>query len=293
MGNKLNLFIMGGDTRQIEVAKIVAQKGVNVHMVGFNQVADADIDSMKIAFDKIDYSQVDAFLVPVSGIGEKGEIEAHFSEESIILTEGALAKTPEHCVVYTGISTPYLDQLIEATNRKLVPLFKRNDMAILNSIPTAEGALKIAIENTDTMIHGSRISVLGYGRIGKTIARVFSAIGANVRVGARKAEDLARITEVGLTPFHLNNLDEEIIKTDICINTIPKLILTQSIISKMSKHTLILDVASKPGGTEFEYAKKAGIKTIWALGLPGKFAPKSAGEILGKVFSEVLEEDFK
>jgi dipicolinate synthase subunit A len=292
MKKNFHMVIVGGDVRQIEVAKIIRDKGAKVSLVGFTKLSDDSIEKIKCGFQEIDYSQVDAILVPVSGLDHEGKVEARYSDEEISLTEKHLENTPEHCVIYTGVKTPYLTKLMETTGRKVVPMFARDDMAILNSIPTAEGTLKVAIEHTDFMIHGSKVMVLGYGRVGKTIARLFASVGAKVHVGARKEADLARIIEVGLTPFQLKDLGDEVKNMDICINTIPHMMLTPEVLDKMDHDTLIIDVASKPGGTDFEYAKEKGIKALLELGIPGKVAPKSAGAIIAKVLIDVLETKF-
>jgi len=292
MQKNFHMLIVGGDVRQIEVAKIMSDLGTKVSLVGFTQVSDDSIEKLKCGFQEIDYSRIDSILVPVSGIDAEGKVDARYSDEDITLTKKNLENTPEHCVIYTGIMTPYLTKLMETIGRKVVPMFARDDMAILNSIPTAEGTLKVAIEHTDFMIHGSTVMVLGYGRVGKTIARLFDAVGANILVGARKEADLARIIEMGLTPFQLKNLAAEIDNVDICINTIPHMMLTPEVLDKMNRDTLIIDVASKPGGTDFEYAKEKGIKALLELGIPGRVAPKSAGAIIAKVLVELLETEF-
>ena len=81
--------------------------------------------------------------------------------------------------------------------------------------------------------------------------------------------------------------------SDICINTIPHPIVTATVISKMPAHTLIIDLASKPGGTDFRYAEKRGIKALLAPSLPGIVAPKTAGNILANVLSQLLQDDFE
>lgn len=203
-----------------------------------------------------------------------------------------LEKTPEHCTVYSGISNPYLTGITKQANRKLVQLFARDDVAIYNSIPTVEGTIMMAIQHTDFTIHGSKVAVLGLGRVGMSVARTFHALGARVKVGARKSEHIARITEMGLEPFLLSDIGKAVSDTDICINTIPHQIVTASVISRMPAHTLIIDLASKPGGTDFRYAEKRGIKALLAPGLPGIVAPKTAGQILANVLSQLLMEDF-
>jgi len=133
--------------------------------------------------------------------------------------------------------------------------------------------------------------VLGFGRTGMSVARAFQSLGAHVKVGARRSEHIARITEMMFTPFHMQNIEQEVGDIDIVINTIPHLVVTANVISKMPAHTLVIDLASKPGGTDFRYAEKRGVKALLAPGLPGIVAPKTAGQILANVLSQLLAED--
>ncbi len=104
----------------------------------------------------------------------------------------------------------------------------------------------LAIQHTDYTIHGSKVAVLGLGRTGMTIARTFAALRANVKVGQSSAH-LARITEMGLIPFHTDELKEHVKDIDICINTIPSMILNQTVLSSMTPKTLILIWPHVPG----------------------------------------------
>ncbi|ALC83460.1 MULTISPECIES: dipicolinate synthase subunit DpsA [Bacillus] len=290
MLNGMHILIAGGDSRHIELIKKLTGADARVFLTGFEDLPSEFENASKVKIDDINLSIVDSIILPVSGIHEKGKVEASFSQNDVFITKEIISKTKNHCVLYSGISTPYLDDIVKSTNRSLVTIFDRDDVAILNSIPTAEGALKLAIEHTDVTIHGSNLLVLGFGRVGMTVARTFSSIGAKVKVCVRNAADAARITEMGLEPLFFDTLEKEVSANDICINTIPKQVLTSSIISKMPDHTLIIDLASKPGGTDFQFAQKQGIKALWALGLPGKVAPKTAGEIMANVLFDLLKE---
>src|SRR5690606_34260024 len=150
--------------------------------------------------------------------------------------------------------------------------------------------LMMAIQNTDITIHGSKVLVLGFGRVGMSVARAFACLGAKVKVGANKTSDLARITEMGLTPFDTNELIQHVSDIDICINTVPAPIVTANVLAQMPTNALIIDLASKPGGTDFRYAEKRGIKALLAPGLPGIVAPKTAGLILANVLAVLLKE---
>ncbi|MGJ7921011.1 dipicolinic acid synthetase subunit A [Neobacillus sp. LXY-4] len=287
----LQIAVMGGDARQLEIIRKLTEMDAKLSLVGFEQLDHAFTGAIKEKIEDLDFSLVDAIILPVPGTSLEGKVETIFSNEKVVLTEEMISNTPSHCTIYSGISNNYLTGITKKANRRLVLLFERDDVAIYNSIPTVEGTIMLAIQHTDFTIHGSNIVVLGLGRVGMSVARTFHALGAKVKVGARRSEHIARITEMGLTPFLLNDLEQSVKDTDICINTIPYPIVTASVISKMPAHTLIIDLASKPGGTDFRYAEKRGIKAILAPGLPGIVAPKSAGQILANVLTQLLKDD--
>ncbi|MCM3689862.1 dipicolinic acid synthetase subunit A [Neobacillus niacini] len=287
----MQIAVIGGDARQLEIIRKLTELDARLSLIGFEQLDHAFTGAVKEKLDEVDFSNMDALILPVPGTNLEGHVETIFSNEKVILTAEMLLKTPEHCTIYSGISNTYLNGITKEANRPLVQLFERDDVAIYNSIPTVEGTIMMAIQHTDFTIHGSNITVLGLGRVGMSVARTFHALGAKIKVGARKTEHIARITEMALTPFHLNEIEQQVKDTDILINTIPLLIVTASVISKLPAHTLIIDLASKPGGTDFRYAEKRGIKALLAPGLPGIVAPKTAGQILANVLAQLLQDD--
>lgn len=287
----MQIAVIGGDARQLEIIRKLTELDARLSLIGFEQLDHAFTGAVKEKLDEVDFTNMDALILPVPGTNLEGHVETIFSNEKVILTAEMLMKTPDHCTIYSGISNTYLNGITKEANRELVQLFERDDVAIYNSIPTVEGTIMMAIQHTDFTIHGSNIAVLGLGRCGMSVARTFHALGAKVKVGARKSEHLARITEMALTPFHLNDLVKEVKDIDILINTIPLQIVSASVISKMPAHTLIIDLASKPGGTDFRYAEKRGIKALLAPGLPGIVAPKTAGQILANVLAQLLQDD--
>lgn len=287
----LQIAVIGGDARQLEVIRKLAELDARLSLIGFEQLDHVFSGVYKEKLSEINFGEIDAIILPVTGTNIEGQVETIFSNEEVQLTEEIILKTPAHCTIYSGISNSYLDSISKKANRKLVKLFERDDVAIYNSIPTVEGTIMMAIQHTEFTIHGSTVAVLGLGRVGMSVARAFHHLGAKVKVGARRTEHIARIVEMGLTPFHLKDLDTEVKDLDICINTIPHLIVNAAVIQKMPTQTLIIDLASKPGGTDFRYAEKRGIKALLAPSLPGIVAPKTAGRILGNVLTKLLEED--
>jgi dipicolinate synthase subunit A len=287
----LNIAIIGGDARQLEVIRKLSTLDATIHLVGFDQLDHGFTGTNKINLEEVPFDELDGMILPVSGTGLNGKVETIFSNKEVILTREILAKTKTECIVFSGISNAYLDKITQETNHKLIKLFERDDVAIYNSIPTVEGTIMMVIQHTDITIHGSNVMVLGLGRVGMSVARTFANLSAKVKVGARKPEHLARISEMGLKGFHLDVLKDEVKDIDVCINTIPVPIVTANVISNFPAHTLIVDLASKPGGTDFRYAEKRGIKALLAPGLPGIVAPKTAGQIIANVLAQLLSDN--
>ena len=159
-----------------------------------------------------------------------------------------------------------------------------------NTIPTAEGAIEIAIAETPITIHGSKSLVLGYGKIGKILAKDLFGLGAETFAMARKHADLAMIEGHGYEPLPLSSLKNRIHEFDIIFNTVPALILDDDILSNVRRDALVIDLASKPGGVDFDAAGRHGLKVIWALSLPGKIAPITSGAIIKDTIMNIISE---
>lgn len=289
----LHIAVLGGDARQLEVIRKLTELDAKVTLIGFEQLDSGFTSASKELIADANFEDLDAILLPVPGTNIEGVVDTIFSNEKVVLTKEILDSTPEHCTIYSGISNSYLDSIIAASNRKLVKLFERDDVAIYNSIPTVEGTIMMVIQHTEYTIHNSKVAVLGLGRTGMSVARTFHSLGAKVKVGARRSEHIARIVEMGLEAFEFKNIEEALKDVDVVINTVPTLIVTASVISKLQSHALIIDLASKPGGTDFRYAEKRGIKALLAPGLPGIVAPKTAGQIIGNVLTQLLIDDLE
>lgn len=289
MSHTKHILIIGGDKRYITMIHSLAKQVLQLHIVGFKDVdfSHANIYSHHL-LDTVPVKEIDAILLPVAGCDSNGAIALSLPKGEITLTSEFLLQTKSTCTIYSGIASPYLKTLTRQTNRKLVDFFSRDDIAIANSIPTAEGALEIAMKETDITIHGANVLVTGFGRVGITTARLFHQVGANVTVSARKTADFERIKEMRLTPIHHNTLANTA-HIDIFINTVPFLLINETIIRQMKASALIIDLASAPGGVDFEAAEEQGIHAIHALALPGYVASKKAGEIIAEIIVHLLE----
>jgi dipicolinate synthase subunit A len=285
------IAVIGGDARYLElIRKLQALPNVSIVLVGFDKLEQGFTGLTQRELDEIEPEQLDIVVLPITGTDENGEVETVFSDRPITLTEAWFKKLNSNTIIFTGNASSYLKKQTSERDLDLVPLLKRNDVAIYNSIPTAEGTIMMAIEHTDYTIHSSNVVVTGFGRVGKTVANKFSNLGANVRVASKHAPDLARAREMNLGAIQLDQLKNQVHDCDLLINTIPDLVIRQEAIEKLPAHTVIIDLASHPGGVDFEFAKKRGIKAILAKSLPGIVAPKTSGEILANVIIQILDE---
>lgn len=287
----IRVLLIGGDARQLEVIRVLSDKDASIKLAGFDNLQHAFSGATKTELVPETFSGIDAVVLPPVGTGHDGRIDSIFSAQELVLTDAHIAEMPKQAKVYTGMANAYLLDLCGRHGIEVVELFKRDDVAIYNSIPTAEGALMMAIQHTDITVHGSRCLVLGMGRTGLTLARMLAALGAEVRMGVHREAQFARAYEMGLAPFHTSELGETASGADLVFNTIPAKIIDARIIARLPHRAVIIDLASKPGGTDFRFAEKRGIKAILAPGLPGIVAPKTAGRIIARVLDRLLLED--
>lgn len=287
---KKAVFI-GGDARQLEVIERFAELDASITLIGFDNLQNQFTGMKKTQLSPQALAEADVMLLPPVGTDDKGRVESLFSSEELILTSEHFHALPNHAVVYTGMAKPFLQNSCLQYNIRLVELFKRDDVAIYNSIPTAEGALMMAIQNTDITIHGSCCMVLGMGRTGLTMARTLKGLGARVKIGVRRPEHYARAKEMGYEPFMTSQINEYVNDIDLLFNTIPTMIVTAQVIANIPHRAVIIDLASKPGGTDFRFAEKRGIKALLAPGLPGIVAPKTAGQIIANTVNQLIMED--
>ncbi|CDQ40066.1 MULTISPECIES: dipicolinic acid synthetase subunit A [Virgibacillus] len=283
------IAVIGGDARYLElIRQLQALTETTIVLVGFDKLEQGFTGLKQLDIYDVEPSKLDAVVLPITGIDQAGRVEAVFSEKPIYLTSDWFQQLQESTLVFTGITNSYLTEAAEKASIQLIPLLDRDDVAIYNSIPTAEGTIMMAIEHTDFTIHSSRVMVVGFGRVGNTVANKFSSLGAKVSVSATRIKDLARITEMGLTAVPLEALADHMQECDLLINTIPAPVVEKDAMKHLPSHAVIIDLASKPGGTDFQYANQRGIKAILAKSLPGIVAPKTSGKILADVIKQFI-----
>ncbi len=278
--------IIGGDLRQFYMAKSILADKNNVLICGFEKIDEPDEKIINSSIESV-INSCEYIILPLPITRNGATINAPFSDKQTDLNEN-LYESLKNKKVFGGIISSIKKEV--KSSIKYLKDYYREDLIILNAVPTAEGAVKVALGEYKKTISKSKCLVVGYGRIGKVLAELLKNMGAEVTVSARKSEDMAWIDAQGYKSINLSN-NKNILDFDIIFNTVPAQIFNNNQLLLCRKETIIIDLASEPGGIDKESAKKLGIKFVHALGLPGKFFPQTSGEIIKKTIYKIIEEE--
>jgi len=287
--HKPQISVVGGDLRQIIAAEEIYSKGFDINIAGFDLYTDEEfiLESIDIK-TAINISKV--IILPLPVTHDKLHLNAPYSSDTTDIYD-ILRSLKKDQIVIGGKFTQNMRDLAKINNIRIIDYYDLEKLQIMNSIPTAEGAIAIAINESQFTLHSSNVTVLGFGRIGKTLAHMLSALGAKVTVTARKEEDITWARVYGYKTCKTSEIDTIIESSDIIFNTIPQIILDKQLIKKLKKNALVIDLASNPGGVDYKAADEIGLKVIWALSLPGKVAPVTSGKTLSEIIISILESE--
>ena len=149
---------------------------------------------------------------------------------------------------------------------------------IANAALTAEGAA--ALLARELPLPGAEALVLGFGRVGSLCARALERAGCSVTVAARRRESRVRAEAEGYAAADTVDLAPALGRSDVIVNTVPEPILTGALLRILREGTVLLELASPPGGVDAAAARELGLRYIRAPGLPGTYAPERAAAIL-------------
>ena len=285
--------VVGGDLRTIKLAKILAKEGNMVYTYGLEKAEELKEIKNIIFCEKLieAVKMVQVVIGPIPFSSDGINLNMPFSDGKLSIRE--FMHNLNAKILIAGTIAPDVYELANDEYIEIVDIMKREELAVLNTIATAEGAIEIAIANTNKILHGSNVLVLGFGRIGKVLARKLAGLSTKVTCAARKEEDLAWIKAYGHKGININQIDKNLSEFDVIINTVPQMILTAEKLGYVKQECLLIDLASNPGGIDKKVAKEKGLQLIWALALPGKVAPTTTAEFIKDTIYNILKEIYK
>ncbi len=281
--SKHKIAVIGGDRRQSYLAGMLADEGYECAVFAApntslgNATLSADADGA--------LRDADAVILPLPASRDGKTVNAPAFDGTVELSyiDG---KAPATAVIIGGMLRP------EAyPNRRTHDYYEGEELKLLNTIPTAEGAVAIAMNELPTTVKGTKTLLLGFGRVGKTLGRMLHDLGAELTVATRNRTEQAICDIMDIKTVDYASLPKTLPDYGLIFNTVPSVLLRDGLLEQINDETPVIDLATYPGGVDFDRADELGKHVIWALALPGKVAPKTAAAYIKKAVMRILKEE--
>ena len=258
------VLIIGGDKRLKSTKKQLDKENFLIDTLALYPDDDGKIED------------ADIIVLPVPTTKDGQTVFAPLSDKKIYLED---------------VKTKVQNQLILCCNYKFegknfIDYNTLDSFALLNAVPTAEGAIALAINETPYTLWKNNVLVIGFGRVGKILADRLKGMNANVTVSARKPQDFATLSALGYNYINTQKLCDIYLDFNVIFNTVDAEVLTKNALENCPAD-LIIDLSTK-GGFDLNYAKALGIKAFKPGGIPGVIAPETAGVILAKTVCDLI-----
>lgn len=283
----MRFAVVGGDRRSVLLCALLIQDGHRVRSWAL-EGAELDANVQKAGCLQGCVYGADCVVLPTP-CERNGRLIAPYASQPVQMTEIYQALWQGQTVCGGAFSD---ETNAAAAAAGVVPedILKRRDFAVENAALTAEGAIGLMISRSEKSLWRSRVLICGFGRIGKILALRLCALGCNVTVAARKAQDRAQARIFGCAAVGYAQLEPIIDSFDFVVNTVPVRIIGSELLCCMREGTTIVELASAPYGFDAELAENVGLDVVSAPGLPGKSAPYAAACLIRDAVYDILRE---
>lgn len=283
-------LVAGGDLRMKYAAGRLAEDSSNsVYLTG--NIFNSELpDRVKYTDDFSGTgTNFDYLVLPAPSTVDGETVNAPFSENKIYLS-GFLSLMKRKGIVFGGMINETVEKIFLPSDIEIYDYLKCEEFSIRNAVPTAEGAVQIAMEELSSVLYGKEILITGYGRIARVLSKILCAMGCSVTVSARKKSDIVWASVYGCRGVTIADAMGHPESYDVIFNTVPAVIIGKETLFRIKKNCLIIELASSPGGIDLSYASEYGHKIIRASGLPGKKSPETAGCIIADTVMDYISE---
>lgn len=281
----LHIILLGGDKREVTLYHCWKEAGISIKMAGFNKCSQIPAEDMVTVSDA---GKAHVFIAPLSGVKPDGTVRAMYTDNRTLQVRPYLEKGKGKKLLMSGSVDPGFKPGLPA-NITVHLTADDPELALLNAVPTAEGAIQKAMELSEITLHAGTALVIGYGRCGSVLAGKLKALNAQVTAVIRRREKEAEALACGIDAVYTASMSDAVSGSDYIFNTVPSMILDSGMLEKVKQESVIIDLASAPGGTDFKAAEELGLKALLLPGIPGKAAPRTAGEILCRVYPKLIQ----
>ncbi len=271
------VIIIGGDLRNFHLHDLCCSHAINAQLMGFDKI------DIRFPLEKRLIAEYSLIIGPIPLTLDGSSVYLPFSTTQITLVELNDTFAPNTKFI-TGLGgIPFESHVSE-----LIDLTKNENFLLKNAIPTVEGIVEILFRESDRTIHASRSLILGFGRIGTRLSKTLHDLGSEITIASNNPIEETKAACDGYQHIHLSKLLYSPLDFDYIINTIPCIHLTKDVIDRIELDTLIIDIASLPGGIDNIYAKQTGHRVIIAKGIPGKSSPRTGAHYIFDTISEQI-----
>ena len=283
-----NFAVIGGDKRNVALAEMLFRLGHRVKMYGFINYERETPMHCKNIYETI--SEADYVIGPIPCAHNGGVLNAPFHNGPIMVEDLFRLIKPAQTLI-AGYIKPEIFALADKYDIHTIDMLSREELLVQNAIPTAEGAIKIAIEETDITLHGNNMLVIGFGRIGTVLSGMLRGMGAQVSTVVNSGRGAALAKSCGHRAVSYTNMEERLREADVIFNTVPKILLDKHNMRYIKKNTLIVDLASPPYGVDVNDARDFGLKVLFTNSLPGKVAPVTTAGYILETINHIISEN--
>lgn len=291
MQQHISITCLGGDARSRAMATRLASLGAQITTWGlFDEGEVPRIDVASTVREALGACR--CVILPMPAFDAEGRLMCARSGAGghCVSAEWLLSHVDPGTCVYGGLLSEQVCAMAQARDIRLLDYAAMEEVQVLNAVPTVEGALCLAMQALNVTLWRARVAVLGYGRIGALLSERLGEMGAFVTVAARKLRDVARAEVAGHRALWMKGETSLAPLTsgfDVIFNTIPSRVLSPSLMKNMPKETVMIELASKPGG--WDPKGEMSCRAIYAPGLPAKHTPITAGKILADCLWPLLK----
>lgn len=289
MKQPLSIAVLGGDQRQILLAALL-QDGGHTVSTGLLERAAPPPDRPALPDGILIPPDCQVVLLPMP-VQKNPDILFTPLSDRVCTVSGLLTALPAGTRVLGGAVPAAAHALAAARGLILIDYLQRDALAIRNAVPTAEGAIALAMAHTQEVLLGMPALVIGSGRVGSVLASRLAAFGLHVTVTARTARDRARIQAAGMCAADPQALPTLLPAFPLVFHTVPAPLLTRPALEALPGGALVIDLASGAGGLAPGVTPPAAIRYLHAGSLPGQAAPRTAARAIYDTVCEILTEE--
>lgn len=256
--------VLGGDKREVEIVRSFCAGGATVRT--FGTIASAEHAALAAPSLAAALDGATIIVGPMPGVAVDGSLFAPHAAAPIHIDAASLAAADRGAIFFSGRSTPAMKAAGEACGVRFLDIGEDDYVQVQHAIPTAEAAIALGITETDETLNSAEVLVVGYGRIGQVLAQYLRGLGAVVTVAARRPEVRARAVAMGHRAIGTAAADlrEAIAGADIVYATAPANVLDRSVLEVVRPDTLVIDLASPPGGLDHDAGAALRLRILWA-----------------------------